>query len=86
MTEHLRREQDELTAANATHQHTKLQKLSKAYANLYCEVTELKVANEELARRLFALEEKELQRARDEHQKEQFLDWKNSEGLDTEGC
>lgn len=39
-----------------------------------------------LSERLEKLEEKERTRARDDFQREQILDFKNADGLDTSGC
>lgn len=46
---------------------SKIDNLSKAFADLFCEVTELKA-------RITKLEDKEAQRSRDEHQSELSLD------------
>ena len=62
--------------------------LSKSFADLFNQVTELKekVSNQQinnmvLAERIYALEEKERQLAREDHDREQALDFKNAEGL-----
>lgn len=55
--------------------------LSKSFASLFNTVTELQVSIEELKARLFALEEKERQRAREDHDRELALDFKDAEGL-----
>jgi len=72
-----------------------IKNLSKSFSDLYCKVTDLEVKLEELqgklsasqinnsvlAGRIFDLEEKERQRDREEFQREQALDFANSEGL-----
>ena len=66
--------------------------LSKSFSAHFVEFTNLKVEMKkaldilaknqgELSRRLFDLEEKERDRAREDHAREQALDFKNAEGL-----
>ena len=76
MSEHLRQEQDEINAADKQHSQDRFMKLSKSFADLYCEVTTLKCTIQELTQRCFALEEKERSRCmtkyneRDEHERD----------------
>jgi len=57
--------------------------LSKSFGRLFAEFTDLKVSTEHILTRLHALEEKERERARQEHNTEIHLD---DDRFDVKGC
>ena len=88
MSEYLRREQDEINAANAEHDVENSRKLEARVKELEEMITLVQEAlsvqieiNTDHGDRLHNLEEKERARARDEHARNEHLDFVNSEGL-----
>ena len=59
----------------------KVNEQSESIENNHQRIRGLRDSIKELSKRIFALEEEERQRARADHQREEYLDWENVEGL-----
>ena len=76
MSEHLRREQDEINAYDKARAHESRQELAVLLGRATAKISELSTSMEYVLARLHALEEKERQRAREDHDREALLDGK----------
>jgi len=74
MSEHLRREQDEINAYDKARAHESRQELAVLLGRATAKISELSTSMEYVLARLHALEEKERQREREKHNTEIAID------------
>jgi len=86
MSEYLRREQDEINAANHQLARATRRELARLLGEAMVRIKELETSLEHVLARLHALEEKERQRAREAYAIELNLDRETNHRYDTMGC